>query len=82
MFFNGRFYARLNHVALRHSLRNDGARSGRERDASRSKERTRDSERRGKIFTSEWRCEGEVEKGKKSVDESSEYSCVDSLVSA
>lgn len=81
MFFNGRFYARLNHVALRHSLRNDGARSGRERDASRSKERTRDSERRGKIFTSEWRCEGEEEKGKKNVDES-EYSWVDSLVSA
>lgn len=43
MFFNGRFYARLNHVPLR----NDGARSEREGCEVRERKEFRDSERRG-----------------------------------
>lgn len=53
MFFNDRFYARLNHAPLR-SL-NDGAEKEREREGMPCSEQEgiRNSERRGEIFTRE-----------------------------
>lgn len=54
MFFNDRFYARLNHAPLR-SL-NDGAEKEREREGMPCSEQEgiRNSERCGEIFTREW----------------------------